>query len=393
MPLVGAPPWSGAPQSMPLPRRDPFDARRFFMGGLPLWAGLVAFSLGVATVVYGVFALGKDWADSAWIAACVALGGAGVMVIAASLVLALRRFQWLTLGLSALLLVALSGAGGYALTNQSAIHRVQARALESTQQWPGAIREFALAGEQSPAAPNIARVELEWGEQYYSAQRYREATNLYLQALSDDSDATIETRAQNDLYQAYVAWLYASPPDDAYAEIGAFLEKYMQLSICDAECRSFTRPQAALALYKRGGALLKRGISYCDDAVLGYRDVVARYGDTQGGQLAAAALAKPVQFTAFVENLPDPQGLHVWLSRKVAPETHDYITYFSEDYAATLDSSGVATFPAVAPGLYNFSLLQRDGFHNYFRYTNPRFDPYTASVSPLCNASGVFDYS
>jgi tetratricopeptide (TPR) repeat protein len=294
--------------------------------------------------------------------------------------LSLRRFQWLTLGLSALLLVALSGAGGYALTSQPAIHQLQA-----------SIREYGLAGEQPP---NVARVELEWGEQYYSIQRYREAANLYLQALSDDhSDAAIETRAQKDLYQSYVAWLYANPADDAYAEIDAFLEKCMRLSICDAECRSFTRPQAALALYKRGGALLKRGISYCDDAVIAYKDMVARYGDTQAGELAASALAKPVQFTAFVENLPNPQGLQVWLSRKVAPETHDYITYFSEDYADILDSSGMARFPSVAPGLYNFSLLQRDSFHSYFRYTIPRFNPYTATVSPLCNASEVFDYS
>jgi hypothetical protein len=387
MPLVGAPP------TVPLQRREPFDRKRFLVGGIPLWAGIVAVILVVATFVYGVFALHKDWADSAWIAAFVALAGAGILLVAGIVILALRRFQWLTLGLSALLLVALGVSGVLALTNQPAIHRLQARVLEDSQQWQASIHEYGLAGEQSPNTPNIARVELEWGEQYYNVQQYREATNLYLQALSNDnSDAAIETRAQKDLYQAYIAWLYASPPDDAYDEIGSFLEKYMQFSICDSDCRSFTRPLAALAIYNGGAASLKRSNFTCDNIIPIYKHLVTRYGDTQGGQMAAAALAAPVAFTAYVENLPNPQGLHVWLSRRVAPETHDLITYFSEDYEAILDSSGVARFPPVAPGRYNFSLRLPNGFHTYWRLI-ATFSPYTTEIGPVCAAHDTYPYS
>jgi hypothetical protein len=154
MPLVGA------PSTIPLPRRKPFDAPRFFIGGIPLWAGIVALIAVAVTFGVGVFALHKDWADSAWITAFVALVGAAATLITAIVILALRRFQWLTLGLSALLLVALSASGVLALTGQQTIHRLQARALESNQQWQASIREYELAGDQKPDAPNVARVEL-----------------------------------------------------------------------------------------------------------------------------------------------------------------------------------------------------------------------------------------
>jgi tetratricopeptide (TPR) repeat protein len=387
MPLVGAAP------TVPLPGREPFDRKRFLVGGVPLWAGIVALLAVVVTLAIGIFALRKDWADSAWIAAFVALAGAGIVLVAGIVLLALRRFQWLTLGLSALLLVALIGSGVFALTNQPTIHRTQARFLEDNQHWQASIREYGLAGEQSPNAPNIARVDLEWGEQYYNVQQYREATNLYLQALSDDdSDATIETRAEKDLYQSYVAWLYANPSDDTYDEISAFLEQYLRLSICDADCLSFTRPLAALALYKRGDAFLKKGVAFCDTAASVYQDVATRYGDTQSGQFAASALAAPVPFTAFVKNLPNSQGLRAFLSRKVSPETHDLITYFSDEYEAIMDSSGYARFPAVAPGLYNFSLRLPSGFRTYWRFTDV-FNPYTTQIGPICASDDAYPYS
>jgi hypothetical protein len=168
-----------------LSRREPFDARRFLIGGIPLWAGIVALIAVVATFGVGVFALHKDWADSSWIAALVALAGAGIMLVAGIVTLALRRFQWLTLGLSALLLLTLSAAGTYALTNQTAIHRLQARVLENNQQWQASIHEYELAGEQTPHAPNIARVDLEWGEQLLQQENYRDAIDQFTRATKD----------------------------------------------------------------------------------------------------------------------------------------------------------------------------------------------------------------
>jgi hypothetical protein len=144
---------------------------------LGLVAVVATLGVGVST---GVFALHKDWADNAWNAAVVLLAVAGIILVVGILILAWRRFQWLTLGLLALLLVALSGAGAHALTNQPAIHQVQARVLENNRQWQASIREKGPADERR-----------------YGLQRYREATNRYLQALADDdSDATTETRAR-----------------------------------------------------------------------------------------------------------------------------------------------------------------------------------------------------
>ena len=395
-PWYGAPqsmPFAGAPPTVPLPRREPFDMRRFLIGGIPLWAGIVALVAVVVTFAIGVFALKKDWADSAWIAAFVALAGAGVILVAGIVILALRRFQWLTLGLSALLLVALSASGIFALTGQSTIHRLQAHALENNQQWQASIGEYWLAGEQAPNASNVARVHLEWGEQLLRQGMYENAINHFGAALEDDTSSTIANRADRDLHQAFTAWLQASPPDDSLRAIAKFLDRYLSNPLCDSDCQQFTRPLAAQAIYMYGEARLNQDRNfYCSEVATDYKDLASRYADTTSGQKAAAALAAPVQFTAYVENLPNPKGLHAWLSRKVSPETHDYITYFSEDYEATLDSLGIARFPAVAPGLYNFSILLPNGFHTYWRFTDV-FNPYTTQIGPVCATTDTYRHS
>ena len=69
--------------------------------------------------------------------------------------------------------------------------------------------------------------------------------------------------------------------------------------------------------------------------------------------------------------------------KEVAPETRDYITSFSQEFTADLDANGTATFKNVVPGIYNFSLLQRDGFHTYWRKTV--LMTLTPSQYPLCD--------
>jgi hypothetical protein len=118
----------GAPVAVQDPQRKPGKLRRFQVDGAPLWTGIVALiPVGVALCV-SLFSSGKDWAESASIAAYVALAGAGVILLTGVGMLALRRFRWLTLGLSMLLLVALSISGAVTLANQPAIHLSQARA-------------------------------------------------------------------------------------------------------------------------------------------------------------------------------------------------------------------------------------------------------------------------
>jgi hypothetical protein len=397
-PLYGPPPqpYYGAPPSMPLVGAQPSTssgAARILLGGIPLWVGIVAL-LSVGAIILGGLLLRLEWARIAVVAGFDAAIGAGLILTAAIVILLVRRAQWPTLGLSALLVLILGLGTVAALTNQPAIHRLQAQNLENSKQWSAAITQYSRSGEEPPHAPNIARVHLEWGEQVLTRGIYATAVDLFHQAQEDDSSAATTERANRDLFRAFTAWLQSGPTDNALRGISSFLDGYIQTPQCDSACRQTTRPLAAQALYLYAVLLRKQLTSYCDPAVAtAYKDVASRYADTPSGQKAAADLAAPVKFVALVQNLPNPQGLHAWLSKAVAPDSHDYITSFSEEYATDLDATGTATFPAVAPGKYNFSLLLPSGFHTYWRYTSPRFDPYTAVSQPLCGASEVFVYT
>jgi hypothetical protein len=255
-------PLGSAPATIQLPRREPFNVRRFLIGGIPLWVGIIALGAIVVTFGIGVFALKKDWADSAWIAAFVALAGAGVILTAGIAMLSLRRFQWLALGLSALLLVSLSASGAYALT-KSANHPSDTGTRPGERQTVAGVHPRVWSGWGAGArCARHSACPFGVGRAVLQRSALSRGDKSLLQALADDSsNATVETRAQKDLYQAYTAWLYANPPDEVYAEMAGFLEKYLQLTICNAECRSFTRPLAALAIYKSGVAALKKSPS------------------------------------------------------------------------------------------------------------------------------------
>ena len=389
MPLVGA------PSTIPLPRRKPFDAPRFFIGGIPLWAGIVALIAVAVTFGVGVFALHKDWADSAWITAFVALVGAAAILITAIVILALRRFQWLTLGLSALLLVALSASGVLALTGQQTIHRLQARALESNQQWQASIREYELAGDQKPDAPNVARVELEWGEQLLQQKNYHDAIDLFSQATKDDeSSAAVNDRSLNDLYAAYKAWFVTHASDVPNLEVAHFFETYVGLPGCLEICKLEAKELASQAFYADGSAALAQNV--CPVAANDYQHLVDTYPDTLSAQKAAVAMAAPVTFTAVIVNLPKQYaGYIAHISSHVSPEELQNVHNLSRDYAAALDANAQAIFRNVRPGKYNFSFDFPPGAKYVFWYWWGRdqpFDPYSAIVSPLCGGSQTFSY-
>jgi hypothetical protein len=187
-----------------------------------------------------------------------------------------------------------------------------------------------------------------------------------------------------------VAWLYANPPDAAYTEIGSFLEKYLQLSICDADCRTATRPLAALAIYKSGDAVLKKSTSYyCDNTVAVFKDLVTRYGDTQGGQMAAAALSAPVTYNAVIDHFPPHATTPAYLSRIARPSNSDN-GYFSDEYTALVDSEGVATFQNVPPGTYNFSIVFK-GERWYWNGAN-HSNILSATVTSLCASTQYYGW-
>jgi tetratricopeptide (TPR) repeat protein len=382
------------PQTAPLSRRAPFLAWDHALAAIPLLLALVALFMGLGVGGLAML-MRRDWADGALAAAITALVAGMAALIAGVVLVILRRHewrrpgaQWGSLGLAAVLLVTLLVASIGALANQPALHRAQAQYYEARHTWPAALYEYHRAGDTRPHASNMARVDLKWGEELLSRSRYDDAVGAFDEAMLDDTSAAVFEQAQRALYRTYSAWLAAKPPGITLPVIGNFFERYVDFPFCDAACKTATRPLAASALYQSGPFIWH---TYeCEEAVGIYQRVASQYGDTPGGKQAAADLAAPVDFVATVTHLPNPAGIRAWLSKKVAPETHDYITSFSQEYQATLDGNGAVTFHGVAPGKYNFSIVLRNGYHTYFRYTNP-FNPYTATVSPLCGASETFD--
>ena len=87
-----------------------------------------------------------------------------------------RLIQLISAGLVILLLSLLCLVG---LTQQSAIHSLQAHSWEGQQQWQSSINEYQLAGEGAPTSENIARVYNLWGEQI---QLRSSATRMPLQS-------------------------------------------------------------------------------------------------------------------------------------------------------------------------------------------------------------------
>ena len=130
-PLCGPPtqPWYGAPPSMQFAERQSSTSSgvaRFLLGGIPLWIGIVAL-LSVGAIILVGLLLRREWATVAVVAAIDAAVGAGLILIAAIVILLVRRAQWLTLGLSALLMLVMGLGSVAALTNQPIFHRLQGR--------------------------------------------------------------------------------------------------------------------------------------------------------------------------------------------------------------------------------------------------------------------------
>jgi tetratricopeptide (TPR) repeat protein len=390
-PYYGAPPSTplvGTPPTVPLPRREPFDARRFLVDGIPLWAGIVMVVAVVVTFGVGVFALNKDWADSAWVAAFVAMTGAGVILAAGIAFLSLRRFQWLTLGLSALLLVALTASGVFALTSQAAIHRLQARSLENGKQWQASIHEYELAGEQTPNAPNIARAHLEWGEQLLQQKNYRDAIDQFYKAHQDQATSvTVDSRSLSDLYTAYKAWFATRAADVPFSDAAHFFERYLNHPACLAICKLEARELASQAYYEDGAAFLRLGA--CTGALNDYQHVVDLYPDTLSAQKASVALSAPVTYIAIIEAFPAHAATPAYLSRTALPSRYSS-GYFSDDYSALVDSAGAATFHNIPPGSYNFSIVLT-GARWYWDGAN-HSNILSAKAAPLCGNTQYYGW-
>jgi hypothetical protein len=374
---------------MPLAEKQPSTpsgAARFLLGGVPLWIGIVTF-LSVAAIVLVGLVLRVEWARIAVVAAIDAAVGAGLILIAMIVILLVRRARWLTLGLSALLMLTMGLGSVAALTNQPVFHRLQGQNLENSKQWAAAITQYSRAGEAPPHAPDIARVRLKWGEEFLAGEVYDLAVDEFHQALADDERSATGDRANRDLYKAFTAWLQAGPPDDILRTLSSFLDGYIQTPLCDSACQQVTRPLAAQALYLYGALQLKQNRTYCDTAIAAYKDVASRYADTTSGQKAALDLTAPVTYVASIFDFPVHGTTPAYLSRTARPTGNGY---FSDDYTALIDSEGDATFQNVPPGSYNFSVVFK-GERWYWDAAN-HSNVLTATVTPLCKSTQFYSW-
>ena len=327
--------------------------------------------------------------------------------------------------------VVLVGLGSAGLGLVNPLHLAQARALEASHDWAGAVQEYQLAGQRAPASHDLARVYDEWGEDLAGHGRYAGALANYLTVLTTYPAAAGEDRrAVADLIQAYTVWLDGASGDLPYDAILQGVGSDLQASWCDASCQTSladlqaqahlqygavlageqqytlaiaqfnlvvsqlpgspyaarAHAAAATAYYGLGQSQLTGGI--CADAVTTFQTLAGKYGDTPEGGKARAALAAPVDVTGSLKGYPANQAPTMYLSKHVLGDRYYYI--FSKDYSAQLDASGRFTFHQVQQGQYYLSAILPDGSGTYWRDKNTG-NLYSVVVGPLCTVQiGTF---
>ncbi len=382
-------------------------------------------------LLVGLAATRGEWASGALGAGVAALAAGGFYLIGliagAGAGQRARRAALPSLAVA----VVLVGLGGVGLGLVNPLHLAQARALEASHDWAGAVREYQLAGQRAPASHDLARVYDEWGEDLADHGRYAGALANYLTVLTTYPAATGEDRrAVADLTQTYTIWLDGASGDLPYDAILQGLSSDLQASWCDASCQTSladlqaqarlqygavlageqrytlaiaqfnlvvsqlpgspyaarAHAAAATAYYGLGQSQLTVGI--CANAVTTFQTLASKYGDTPEGGKARAALAAPVDVTGSLKGYPANQVPTMYLSKHVLGDRYYYI--FSKDYSAPLDASGRFTFHQVQQGQYYLSAILADGSGTYWRDKNTG-NLYSVVVGPLCTVQmGTF---
>jgi hypothetical protein len=214
---------------------------------LPLWA-FIGSIIAVILVFVVLLVTGSDWASGAMRVGIVA-GILALVVLLVTVVRMLlgitaktnpkRMIQLISAGLSILLLSLLCLVG---LTQQSAIHSLQAHAWEWQQQWQSSINQYQLAGENVPTSENIARVYNEWGEQFSTQQHYQDALGTFNRVIQTYASArTGVARAQSDTLKAYLAWGQQASQQHDYVAATSHYDALLQLTYCTATCQSHVK--------------------------------------------------------------------------------------------------------------------------------------------------------
>ncbi len=415
-------PYEGYPGMEP-PREPSALAQPF-----PIWLTIAAPLVMALTLAMAfgaeVLLLGADWATGALAAALAAFALAVVtLAVLVTRLIAGRRALG-TVGLAALLALALTGGGLAGISQLNPLRSAQAHQFESARQWQAAINEYAQMGEHAPNAPDIARVYAEWGEALSrsgddagAASRLATVTQTYAQ-----SGAPV-SRARADLYSVYVTWIRSGATTLPFQQALTFLASYASDPACDASCQRTIVDVSGQARYQYGQQLLKASqykqaitefelaqTKYsaspyakpahlgaaqaymalaqqtlsqdCASAVPYYQTLATSYGDTSQGRQAQAKLAAPVTVTGVMTGAPGNPAPTIYLSRKINPSQ----SYASEDYHASLNlSTGKYSFASVLPGVYYLTTLRTTSTQIiYTWYVGSDNNPAPVRVGPIC---------
>jgi hypothetical protein len=278
--------------------------------------------------------------------------------------------------------------GGLGVALPTPLHLAQARMLEAHGDWPGAIREYELAGPSAPDSQDLARVYDEWGDALQRQGDYRDAINEYETTIASYPNATDEVvRAQNGDAQAryfYGAQLLARRD---YATAAYEFER-VQTLFPGSWYASRSHLGAATAYYGLGQQELTYSCLAARDT---YHKLIGEYAGTPEGAKARADLAAPVTISGHVVNYPAGSAPTVYLSANVRGSSDN--AYLSDDYHVYVNSTGAFTFKGVPQGKYNVSADLADGSGWYWFYDQPSYDPYVVVAGPLCPVdAGTFTF-
>jgi len=406
---------------------------------LPRWA-FIGSSVAVVLVFVVLLVTGSDWAAGAILVGIVA----GILALVVFLVTGVRMLlgmaaktnpkrviQLLSAGLSILLLSLLCLVG---LTQQSAIHSLQAHAWEWQQQWQSSITQYQLAGERVPTSENIARVYNEWGEQFSTQQHYQDALGTFNRVIQTYASArTGVARAQSDTLKAYLAWGQQASQQHDYAAASSHYDALLQLTYCTATCQSHVNSLDATAYYnlaesqlvvqhyadavnnfqilvsrfanspethkihaEYAKALLAHGqeqlVTSCTSAVPTYQQLSTQFGDTSEGQRATSALKAPQpvkgRFTGVVPHDPALRPVAA-LTQGIKQNTPASLFFqiLSGSPTVTIRSNGTFNFSPQKQGTYIlvWGTDRSDGAKAYVTgYLTNGSPIYEAKVGPLC---------
>jgi hypothetical protein len=425
------------PQNLGTPSRTQQPLKKAPPKPLPIWV-LIGSVVLVVLILIVLQLTGNDWATGAMRVGI----GAGILAVVILLITVVRLIpgmiakpdptrliQLVSAGLVILLLSLLCLVG---LTQQSAIHSLQARSWESQQQWQSAINQYQVAGEGAPTSENIARVYNQWGEQFTSQQHYVDALTKYNIVLIYYGSASIGVaRAQTDTVTTYLTWgQQASQQRDYTAAINHY-NTLLNLPYCTASCKSQANALDATAYYNLGESQLvsknysnainnfhtvvlrfantpeahkvhgdyakalygqgKQQLSttLCSSAVLTYQQLSTQFGDTPEGQQAVSALKAPQPVKGhFISSVPTnaPTAALIQGLNHTMPDSQ-FFQLLSAAPTALIQSNGNFSFQPLPQGAYGLAwgTYGSNGAKNFqFAYNTDGSSFYVAKVGPLC---------